>query len=206
MQLHTRNYRDRFDENAYRLVESEVMMHVFSFSLGDPIQREMYLSEERPNNILESVRCTAHQIVGTPGYHAKNGVNRLVITTLVEELAPSTIAAITTFLAGFQVQGCAIAQDYQNTMITLHSLKHMEQSIIDAVRSASTLHGSQGQMIYECLTAAQYLMQTAQAALKDDPRYSNEKFSRAVQHIEWANTSANAYRPDVFNNAKKDSV
>ncbi|MEO1666752.1 MAG: hypothetical protein AAFU54_19090 [Chloroflexota bacterium] len=205
MELHTQRYREGFDESLFRTVESEVLLHVFKCTSDDPIKREMYLSQDRPHAILEAIKSTARQIVKTPGYRAENGVNRLIITTVAEDLPMSTIGAITTFLGGFAAQECAIAQDYQNAMRIFHNLKEMEQGMLDAVRCASTLHGSQGQMIYECLTAAQYLLFTVQAVLQDDSRYGSEKFTAATTHVKWAQTSANAYCPDVFTD-KPESV
>jgi hypothetical protein len=198
MTTHTDIYKTRFNPAAFAEVEAQVILYIFTFTADDPIQREAYLAEERARTILEAVRCTAKQIVGIPGYPANKGFQRLVLTSMIEQLPTAAVEAIATFLTPFQDIGDTLAEDYLNTMKTLGSLRQMKESSLDAVQSAATLHGFQGQLVYEWLTAAHYLILAAQATLKDDPRYAREKFMTARTHFGWSNTLAQHYRPDIF--------
>jgi len=145
------DYSDCFDHEAFDSVEKHVMTHVFGFTLPDQFEREIYLAEDRPGNILEAIKSTAMQMVGISGYHAKNGYHRLVIISIAEQLSLPAVEAITTFLRAFQQQGDNTADDYLNTIKTLHQLRSTIEPIQDAVGGASTLHGNQGQLVYELL-------------------------------------------------------
>ena len=180
------------------------MLHIFAFTFNDPIQREIYLAEGRARNILDAIRSTAKQMCSMPGYDEKKGSNRLMVISLIEELRMPAVEAIATFLSHFQVDGDTTADDYLNTIKTLYSIHQMNDTMITSVQSASSLHGSQGQFVYELLTVAQHLLLTAQAILKDDPRYASEKLNVAQNHLKWSKTVAHRYRPDLFSAPDND--
>lgn len=192
------DYSKRLNSEAFALVEAFVMTHIFGFTLSDPIEREIYLAEDRPGNILEAIKNTAKQMAGIPGYHAKNSYHRLIIISMVEQLPLPAIEAITMFLRGFQKQGDSTAEDYLHAIKTLYQLRSMIEPMQDAIQSASTLHGNHGQLVYELLTSAQHLMLTAQAILKNDPRYAKEKFDIAHTHFEWSQQLSQQSHPDIF--------
>lgn len=190
------DYAERFNSEAFALVEAHVMTHIFGFTLADPIEREIYLAEDRPSNILESVKRVAMQMIGVSG--AKNGLQRLVVISLIEQLPLPTIEAITAFLRHFRQSGDTAVDDYLNIIKTLYHLDPVVAPIQDAIQSASTLHGDSGQLVYELLTSAQHLVLTAQAVLKNDPRYADEKFRVAQTHMEWSKQLAQQSYPDIF--------
>ncbi len=202
----TTDYSKHFNSEAFALVEEEVMTHVFGFTLKEQFEREIYLAEERPGNILEAIRSTAKQMVGIPRYHAKNGYHRLVIISMAEQLSMPAVEAITVFLRGFRQQGDNTADDYLNTIKTLHQLRSTIEPMRDAIQSASTLHGNQGQLVYELLTSAQHLILTAQAVLKDDPRYAAEKFNVAQDHWNWSQELTAKSYPEIFPAPAVESV
>jgi len=191
-------YYQGINQDALYVLESQIMLHIFTFTFNDPIQREIYLSEGRARNILDAVRSTAKQMCSIPGYDEKKGSNRLMIISLIEELPMSAVEAIAIFLSHFQVNGDTTANDYLNTIKTLYGIRQMNDTMIISVQLSSNLHGLQGQLVYELLTTAQYLVLTAQAVLKDDPRFASEKFNVALSHLTWSKTVAHRYRPNLF--------
>lgn len=200
------DYSNCFDHDAFALVEEEVMTHVFGFTLQQQFEREIYLAEDRPGNIMEAIKSTAKQMVGIFGYHAKNGYHRLVIISMAEQLSMPAVEAITVFLRSFRQQGDNTADDYLNTIKTLHQLHSTIEPMQDAIQPASTLHGNQGQLVYELLTSAQHLILTAQAILKDDPRYAKEKFDIAQTHLGWTQQLSQQSYPDIFPAPAVESV
>jgi len=202
-QAHQRYYQC-FNQDALYAVESQIMLHIFTFTLDDPIQREMFLSEGRARNIMDAVRATAKQMSSIPDYDKENGSNRLMTITLIEEFPMLTVEAIASFLSHFQANGDTTARDYFNTIKALYSIHQIRDTMITSVQSASSLHGAQGQFVYELLTTAQHLLYTAQAILKDDPRYASEKLKIAQNHLKWSMTAAHRYRPDLFSAPDKD--
>jgi hypothetical protein len=192
------DYVSCINQEAFALVETHIMTHVFALTLDNPIEREMYLSQERPRNILDAIQSTAKQIVGLPKYNAKNGFNRLIMTSVIEALSMPAIEAISAFLVHFHGIGDTYAQDYLHVMKTLSNTEQMTDKLLDAVQSASTLHGVQGQLVYELLTTAHNLILASQAILKDDARYGQEKFCIAQNHMGWAGSTAHRYSPNIF--------
>lgn len=191
-------YDDCYKQDLFNDVESHVMIHIYSFTVDNLIQRELYLSEPRPCNMLEAVTNTAKQMVGFSGYDAEKGFNALVQISLIEGIALVAVEAIAVFLSEFRSQGNTIATDYLHILKAFYSIQAIDHTILTGVQSASAIHGSQGEFAYELLTAAQYLVITAKAVLKNDASYAADKFRVAQDHLTWAKFQAQQYNQKHF--------
>ena len=191
-------YDNCYKQDLFNAVESQIMIHIHHFTVDNLIQRELYLSEPRPCKMLEAIINTAKQMVGFSGYDAEKGFNALVQISLNEGIALVTVEAIAAFLSEFRSQGNTIATDYLHIVKAFISIQALDDQILTGVQSASAIHGSQGEFAYGLLTAAQYLVITAKAVLKNDASYAADKFRVAQDHLNWANFQAEQYDPKHF--------
>jgi len=186
-------YRLRFNKENFTQLENLVILHLYGVSDDNLLEQEHYLAEDRTTHILDAIRDTAKQIVGWDEYPSSNSLRRLIGMTIREELPMEIVEIIATFLQGFQDVGTTIASDYLTTIKTISCLSGHAEAVLDGVQCASELHGMQGRLVYELLTTAHYLLMAAEATLKHDKPYLQDKLGSAENYMTIAQSSARQY-------------
>lgn len=179
-------------------VEMHIQNHCFGIIHDDSDVRAGYLEQERPSHILQAISAAAGQIADQPLQLNSNGVRRLILVTMQEELPLVTVQAITAFLSSIGPYTSPVAQDYLATIKTFRELRDAAAAVHASATNASNLHGHPGQLTYDLLKTAHLLILAAEATLKHDGYYAMEKLSTAMETIQYAETCASQWQPDYL--------
>jgi len=168
-------------------VEMHIQNHCFGIIHED---RAGYIGQDRPSQILQAILATAEQIAASPVQRHANGLRRLILVTIQEDLPMVTVQAITAFLSTIGAYTSPMALDYLATIKTLRELKDTASAVHSSVTQATHLHGHQGQLAYDLLKTAHLLILAADATLNHDGSYALEKLDTALETMQYAQTCA----------------
>ena len=177
-------------------VEMHIQNHCFGIIHEDIDVRASYIGQDRPSQILQAILATAEQIAEYPIQRHTNGLRRLILVTIQENLPMVTVQAITAFLSSIGAYTSPIALDYLATIKTLRELKDTASAVHLSVTQATHLHGHQGQLAYDLLKTAHLLIVAADATLKHDGTYALEKLGTALETMQYAQTCAHRWQAD----------
>ena len=177
-------------------VEMHIQNHCFGIIHEDTDVRASYIGQDRPSQILQAILATAEQIAESPVQRHANGLRRLILVTIQEDLPMVTVQAITAFLSTIGAYTSPMALDYLATIKTLCELKDTASAVHLSVTQATNLHGHQGQLAYDLLKTAYLLIHAADATLKHDGTYALEKIGTALETMQYARTCAHRWQPD----------
>lgn len=177
-------------------VEMHIQNHCFGIIHEDTDVRASYIGQDRPSQILQAILTTADQIAESPVQRHANGLRRLILITVQEDLPMVTVQAITAFLSTIGAYTSPMALDYLATIKTLHELEDTASAVHLSVTQATNLHGHQGQLAYDLLKTSHLLILAADATLKHDGTYALEKLGTALETMQYAQTCAHRWQPD----------
>lgn len=177
-------------------VEMHIQNHCFGIIHEDTDVRASYIGQDCPSQILQAILVTAEQIAASPVQRHANGLRRLILVTIQEDLPMVTVQAITAFLSTIGAYTSPIALDYLATIKTLRELKNTASTVHLSVTQATNLHGHQGQLAYDLLKTAHLLILAVDATLKHDETYALEKLGTALETMAYAQTCAHRWQPD----------
>ncbi|MEL6407537.1 MAG: hypothetical protein AAFV98_05475 [Chloroflexota bacterium] len=177
-------------------VEMHIQNHCFGIIHEDTDVRASYIGQDRPSQILQAILATAEQIAESPVQRHANGLRRLILITIQEDLPMVTVQAITAFLSTIGEYTSPMALDYLATIKTLRELKDTASAVHLSVTQATHLHGHQGQLAYDLLKTAHLLIHAADATLKHDGTYALEKLGTALETMQYAQTCAHRWQLD----------